>query len=107
MDAQLKRGVLDSAVLSVLNRNDSYGYAIIKEIEPVMTISESTLYPILKRLELQKQVICYSREYQGRLRKYYSITKEGRIALLNFLEEWKELVKVCEFIAQGRGSQDE
>ena len=51
MDTQLKRGVLDACVLSALLSADSYGYQIIKDISPYMTISESTLYPILRRLE--------------------------------------------------------
>ncbi len=106
MDAQLKRGVLEAAVLSVLNQQDSYGYAIIKEIEPVLAISESTLYPILRRLEAQNMVTEQTREYNGRLRKYYSITNDGRQRLIDFLEEWKEMVAVIEFItSSNRGKE--
>lgn len=107
MDAQLKRGVLEAAVLAVLNRGDSYGYAIIKEIEPVLSISESTLYPILKRLKAQNMVTEESREFSGRLRKYYSITNDGRRRLIEFLEEWKEMVAVIEFITiKGKGDTE-
>ena len=51
MDTQLKRGILDVCVLSALLSADSYGYQIIKDVSPYMTISESTLYPILRRME--------------------------------------------------------
>ncbi|MEG1687233.1 MAG: PadR family transcriptional regulator, partial [Angelakisella sp.] len=51
MDAQLKRGLLEACVLKVLTAGDSYGYQIIKDISPCIELSESTLYPILKRLE--------------------------------------------------------
>ncbi|NCB33384.1 MAG: PadR family transcriptional regulator [Erysipelotrichia bacterium] len=106
MDAQLKRGVLEAAVLSVLNQGDSYGYAIIREIGPVLEVSESTLYPILRRLETQDMVTEQPREYNGRLRKYYSITNTGRQRLIDFMEEWKEMVAVIEFITdsnRGKG----
>ena len=51
IDPQLKRGLLDICVLSLLRRGDSYGYQIIKDLSGCIEISESTLYPILRRLE--------------------------------------------------------
>ena len=51
MDIQLKRGMLDVCVLAAIKDEDSYGYQIIKDMKPFVTISESTLYPILRRLE--------------------------------------------------------
>ena len=54
MDMQLKKGLLDVLVLSTLLKEDSYGYRIIRDLAPVSEISESTLYPILKRLEAAK-----------------------------------------------------
>lgn len=74
MDAQLKRGMLDVCVLASLLREDSYGYRIIKETSGYVELSESTLYPILKRLEGSGCVSVYAVEHNGRLRKYYSIT---------------------------------
>ena len=90
MDAQLKRGILDVCVLKALSRGDSYGYQIIKDLDGHVTISESTLYPILKRLESAGYLTVYSREHNSRLRKYYSITKEGKKLLKSKKEEWKE-----------------
>ncbi|MCL2630044.1 MAG: PadR family transcriptional regulator [Firmicutes bacterium] len=98
MEVQLKKGLLNAIVLASLMRGDSYGYRIIQDITPVVEISESTLYPILRRLELQGALITYSREHNGRLRKYYGITREGREKLFNFTEEWRELVKAYDFI---------
>ena len=77
MDSQLKRGLLEYCVLAFLLPEPSYGYEIIKHISPIIHISESTLYPILKRLENQQLVTTYKEEYSGRLRKYYRITAKG------------------------------
>lgn len=98
MDVQLKRGVLDICVLASLLKGDSYGYMIIKEISPHVEISESTLYPILRRLEESKCVTVYSLEHNGRLRKYYSITSIGKEKIRVFLEEWKSMMSIYSFI---------
>ena len=82
MDVQLKRGILEICVLASVKGEDSYGYRIIKDIQPYMEISESTLYPILKRLESSGCLTHYSVEHNGRLRKYYQITKEGLSVLM-------------------------
>ena len=100
MDAQLKRGVLDVCVLKALEAEDSYGYQIIKDMKPYMQISESTLYPILRRLEEGKLLSVYSVEHNGRLRKYYHIEKKGLKRLNEFTEEWKEIMSVYSFITR-------
>jgi PadR family transcriptional regulator PadR len=92
MDIQLKRGSLDVCVLAALLSEDSYGYKIIQSLQGVIEISESTLYPILKRLEASGQVTVYSVEHNGRLRKYYRITDAGRRRIAEFLEEWRALM---------------
>ena len=98
MDTQLKRGVLDACVLSALLSADSYGYQIIKDISPYMTISESTLYPILRRLESGGNLSTYSKEHNGRLRKYYSITPAGIEKIEAFLTEWETIMELYSFI---------
>mgnify|MGYP003103372603 CR=1 FL=1 len=80
MDNQLKRGMLDALVLSVLIKGDSYGYQIIKDLKPAIDVSESTLYPILKRLETGKFLSVYSVAHNGRLRKYYRISELGNLS---------------------------
>lgn len=81
MDIQLKKGVLDICVLSALERGESYGYKIIDDLRNVVEISESTLYPILKRLEAAGYLTTRSSEFSGRLRRYYKITQSGLIRL--------------------------
>jgi PadR family transcriptional regulator PadR len=100
MDIQLKRGLLDICVLKSLKGGDSYGYQIIKDLSPFVTISESTLYPILKRLESAGSLTVYSREHSGRLRKYYSITPQGLSRIDAFLTEWEEVMRAYTFIKE-------
>ena len=69
MDAQLRRGLLDICVLAVLRRGDSYGYQLVKDMSELIEITESTLYPILRRLESGGLVTVYSVEHNSRLRK--------------------------------------
>lgn len=101
MDAQLKKGLLDVCVLSVLRKGESYGYKIITDIAPYIAISESTLYPILKRLESTGNVTTQSREFNGRLRKYYRITERGIERIREFIEDVREFERIYEFICQG------
>ena len=98
MDVQLKRGLLEVCVLAAIKNQDSYGYQIIKDIKPYVEISESTLYPILRRLEAAECLTVRSAEHNGRLRKYYQITDQGRARLREFREEWNEIVSIYNFI---------
>lgn len=100
MDIQLKRGLLDVCVLAAIKDEDSYGYKIIKDIKPFVEISESTLYPILRRLETAKLLTVHSAEHNGRLRKYYHITKLGLDRIDAFKSEWKEILSIYKFIAR-------
>ena len=98
MDVQLKRGVLEICVLSAMLSEETYGYELIKKISPYVEISESTLYPILRRLETGGFVRVRSAEHNGRLRKYYSITASGREKIKEFIEDFGDIVKVYEYI---------
>ena len=101
MDIQLKRGLLDICVLASIRSSDSYGYQIIKDISPYVDISESTLYPILRRLEDSGCLTVKSVEHSGRLRKYYRITDTGHKRIEEFLNDWKTILSIYEFIAKG------
>ncbi len=103
MEVQLKKGFLDIVVLSVLFNGDSYGYKIIQDVSAVIDISESTLYPILRRLEKADCLKTYNVEHNGRLRKYYRITVEGLDKIKSFLKEWGEMKKVYDFILSNTG----
>ncbi|MDO4386752.1 MAG: PadR family transcriptional regulator [Clostridia bacterium] len=98
MDAQLKRGLLDLCVLAAMRGGDAYGYQLIRDISPHIEISESTLYPILKRLESAGCVSSYSIEHNGRLRRYYRLEAPGRDRLREFCEESEQLVDILDWI---------
>ncbi len=101
MDVQIKRGLIEVCVLSAIKSEPSYGYKIIKDVAPYAEISESTLYPILRRLESQEMLTVYTEEHSGRLRKYYAITEKGKERLAAFREEWKEIMLIYEFVKGG------
>ncbi len=98
LDTQRKKGLLEICVLAVLRREPSYGYKIISDISPCIDISESTLYPILKRLENAGCLVTYTQEHNGRLRKYYRITQAGQQRIDECLNEWDELKRMYAFI---------
>ena len=100
MDTQLKRGLLDVCVLAAIKTEDSYGYQIIKDMRPYMEISESTLYTILKRLETANMLTVRTAEHGGRLRKYYHITSKGQKRLEEFKNEWREVMKIYQFVTK-------
>ncbi len=101
MDIQLKRGLLDVCVLAAIRDEDSYGYQIIKDVKPYVDISESTLYPILRRLEAAKLLTVRTAEHNGRLRKYYRITPQGVRRIDEFTAEWEEILSIYAFITRG------
>ena len=100
MDAQLNRGLLDVCVLAAIKSEDSYGYKIIKDMQPYIKMSESTLYTILKRLELAEMLTVRTSEHGGRLRKYYHITEAGIRRIEDFKEEWSEIMSIYRFVTK-------
>ncbi|MDO4815765.1 MAG: PadR family transcriptional regulator [Bacillota bacterium] len=102
MDPQMKRGMIDACVLSVLCRGESHGYKIIKDLSACMEVSESTLYPVLRRLETAGMLNVHSVEYNGRLRKMYSITYLGKAHLDEFLANEDEILGIYKFVRRQR-----
>ncbi len=100
MDIQLKRGLLDVCVLAAIKNEDSYGYQIIKDMKPYVEISESTLYPILRRLESAQLLTVRTAEHNGRLRKYFHITPAGLTRIDDFQKEWQEIVAIYQFVTK-------
>lgn len=100
MDAQLKKGLLEICVLSALEDGESYGYKIISNLAPYIEISESTLYPILRRLEASGSVTTHSVEYNGRLRKYFRLTDVGVEKIKEFIDTKDEFNKIASFITR-------
>ena len=98
MDAQMKRGFVEACVLVAICDEESYGYRIIRDVPSVLGLTESTLYPVLKRLEAAGHVSTRSAEHNGRLRKYYRITDSGRARLAEVLAERAEVEQVYDYI---------
>ena len=101
MGFQIGASLLDACVLAVLDRRDVYGYELTVNIKSIIEISESTLYPILRRLEAAGSLTVRSAEHNGRLRKMYYITEQGRRQLAEFISDWNELAAVYDFIRGG------
>ena len=94
--------LIEFLILSIIDSQDSYGYEISQTIKIVADIKESTLYPILKKLEKGGYVTTYSQEFQGRKRKYYSITDSGKEQLVYLNKEWISYRDTIDGIIEGR-----
>ena len=101
LDAQMRRGLLENCVLAALARGDSYGYQIVRDLNAFVPVTESTLYPILRRLESSGALTVYSVEHSGRLRKFYHMTSAGRQQLDSFAADWNEIAAMYEYIRGG------
>ena len=102
MDVQLKKGLLEVCVLSAIKKEESYGYKIISDLAPYVEISESTLYPILRRLEGAGAVKTRTAEFNGRLRRYFSITQIGLNKIKDFINAMESFERIKEFILGGK-----
>ena len=82
--------LLDAIVLAIVDKETegTYGYKITQDVRSVIEISESTLYPVLRRLLKDSCLEVYDQEYGGRNRRYYKITEQGRRQLLLYQQEW-------------------
>ena len=81
--------LLDGCVLAILDQEDTYGYALTQRVKGVLDISESTLYPVLRRLQKEGCLKVYDQPYQGRNRRYYAITHAGKRRLAEARREWQ------------------
>ncbi|MDD3303465.1 MAG: PadR family transcriptional regulator [Clostridia bacterium] len=86
---QLNSSLLDACVLAVLMKSDTYGYELTQNLKNSINVSESTLYPVLRRLQKNNFLETYDNEFQGRNRRYYKITNEGKKQLKEYNEEWE------------------
>ena len=84
--------LLDAIVLSVVaqDKEGTYGYKITQEVRQVIEVSESTLYPVLRRLQKDQCLEAYDMECAGRNRRYYKETEKGRVQLALYKNEWKK-----------------
>lgn len=102
MDAQLKKGLLEGCILAALKDEESYGYKIIADVSPYIAISESTLYPILRRLENTGCLKTKQKHFNGRLRKYYYITETGKRKLREFYADMDEMIQIYQYICRSK-----
>ena len=106
MTFQLGSALLEACVLAVLSGGDTYGYVLTQSVKGKIEISESTLYPVVRRLQKGGYLETYDQPYQGRNRRYYHITEAGRQNLLEAREEWKLYKKKVDQILE-EGTQNE
>ena len=89
LDTQFKKGALEMCVLASLGKKDYYGYELVNEISKTISISEGTIYPLLRRLKTDEYVETYLEEStDGPPRKYYRLTEKGRDAAEEMTSEW-------------------
>lgn len=83
--------LLDAIVLAVVSTEErgTYGYKITQDVRSVLDVSESTLYPVLRRLQKDECLEVYDQEYAGRNRRYYKLTEKGQVQLKLYQIEWK------------------
>ena len=108
MTYQLTAPLLDACVLGIVNKEDSYGYTLTQKMRQVVDISESTLYPVLRRLQKSGHLRTYDEPFGGRNRRYYAITEEGKVLLSHYADEWqiyKE--KIDELVAPVKDAEKE
>lgn len=89
MSFGLTSQMLDACVLAVVAREDVYGYVLTQNIRAIVDISESTLYPVLRRLQKDGLLETYDQPFNGRNRRFYSITESGKDRLAQYLLEWQ------------------
>lgn len=102
---QLGSALLDACVLAVLAKDDTYGYILTQNVKEMIDVSESSLYPVLRRLQKDQCLTTYDQPFQGRNRRYYSITESGRQRLLEYAQEWQEYKRKVDNILTGGTEQ--
>lgn len=90
MPFPISASLLDACVLALLSQEDMYGYLLTQNIQAMVDVSESTLYPVLRRLQKDRCLTTYDMAYQGRNRRYYAITDLGRNVLKEYRREWMD-----------------
>jgi len=95
---QLGSALLDACVLAVISKEDTYGYQLTQEIRSIIAVSESTLYPVLRRLQAEEMLVTYDSAYSGRNRRYYQITPRGREHLVYLQNNWQHFKAAVDYL---------
>ena len=102
MNAQYKKGVLELCVLILIQQDDLYGYETVQKVSFYIEVTESTIYPLLRRLTKEGYLSTYNRESnEGPPRKYYSMTVEGEVYLATLIREWDHMVDSVQRLLKG------
>lgn len=104
MAIQIQTRLLDGTILSLVDRESLYGYVLTQQVKTVFNVSESTIYPVLRRLKKDQYLVTFDKSYQGRNRRYYQITAAGREELQAIREEWNNF---SEKVDQIMGEENE
>lgn len=102
---QLGSPLLDACVLAVLSDGDTYGYVLTQKVRQVIDISESTLYPVLRRLQKDGSLTTYDVPFGGRNRRYYRITEQGLLKYREYLAAWNEYKKSVDKVLGGKSDE--
>lgn len=105
MTYQLAAPLLDACVLGIVEKEDAYGYTLTQKVKEIVDISESTLYPVLRRLQKENYLTIYDQPFQGRNRRYYKITEEGLVKLCFYKEEWESYKTKVDTLLGGGSSE--
>ena len=103
---QVGAALLDACILATLSREDAYGYILTQNVKEVLNVSESTLYPVLRRLQKEEYLTTYDMLFGGRNRRYYKITEVGNEQLSQYVREWDGYKEKVDKILSG-GAQGE
>lgn len=98
---QVSSALLDACVLAVLSKGDTYGYVLTQHIRGAIEVSETALYPVLRRLQKEGCLSTYDQSFQGRNRRYYAITTKGREQFQAYRLEWEHYKTQLDRIING------
>ena len=107
MAFKIESSLLDACALAILHRGDTYGYEITQEMKKSITVSESTLYPVLRRLQQEHLCQTYDQPYQGRNRRYYRITEKGEEQLRDYMKQWNDYRNAIQRLLDGPEVKEE
>jgi len=105
MAIQAAGTLLDGCVLSLLTREDAYGYNLTQQMKSTLGVSESTLYPVVRRLQTEGCLTVYDVPHNGRNRRYYRITERGMEKYQSFKAEWADFKRRVDMILLGGTEQ--
>ena len=98
---QIGATLLDACVLSLLRKEDAYGYNLTQTLKNTIEISESTLYPVLRRLQKEECLSAYDIPWQGRNRRYYKITDKGLARAKEYNSAWLDFKGRVDMLIEG------